>query len=41
MLMSPKMNIQPKSKVYERNVECTLPKDVIREVYRPDTTFCC
>ena len=31
--------MQPK--VYEKNIECTLPKDIVKGVYRPHTTFCC
>ena len=35
------MNTQPKSRVYEKNAECTLPRDFIRRVCRPHTTYCC
>ena len=41
MLISAKMNIHPKSKVYEKYTECNLPKDIVRGVYPPHTTFCC
>ena len=33
MIIQAKMNTQPKSKVYEKNGECILPKDFIRGVY--------
>ena len=39
MLISAKVNIQPKPEVYEKNVECPLPKDFIRGVYCPHASF--